>query len=233
MVPLLLDWQEFKIMAAILITGAGRGIGLALAQHLAARGDRVIALCRTPSPELEQIEGIRVIGDIEVTDGAAIERLASQLDKQPLDIVIHNAGVLSDETLTDLNIDRIQHQFAVNAIAPLHLTQALLPNLRNGSKVVLISSLMGSIEDNGSGGMYGYRMSKAALNMAGKNLSIDLKAAGIAVGLFHPGLVATAMTQGQGMSTEQAAGNLIDRIDQLSLASSGQFFRATGEPLPW
>ena len=220
-------------MAAILITGAGRGIGLALAQHLAARGDRVIALCRAPSPALEQIEGIRIIGDIEVTDSAAIERLAAQLDKQALDIVIHNAGVLSDESLADLNIERIQHQFAVNAVAPLQLTQALMPNLRNGSKVVLISSLMGSIEDNGSGGMYGYRMSKAALNMAGKSLSIDLKAAGIAVGLFHPGLVATEMTQGQGMSTEQAAGNLIDRIDQLSLASSGQFLRASGEPLPW
>jgi len=220
-------------MAAILITGAGRGIGLALAQHLAARGDRVIALCRAPSRELEQIEGIRIIGDIEITDSAAIERLATQLDKQALDIVIHNAGLLSDESLNDLNIERIQRQIAVNAIAPLQLTQALLPNLRNGSKVVLISSLMGSIEDNSSGGMYGYRMSKAALNMAGKSLSIDLKAAGIAVGLFHPGLVATAMTQGQGMSTDQAADNLIDRIDQLSPASSGQFFRATGEPLPW
>ncbi|HSB97049.1 MAG TPA: SDR family oxidoreductase [Spongiibacteraceae bacterium] len=220
-------------MAAILITGAGRGIGLALAQHLAARGDRVIALCRASSPELEQIEGIRIIGDIEITDSAAIERLAAQLDKQALDIVIHNAGLLSDESLSDLNIERIQRQLAVNAIAPLQLTQALLPNLRNGSKVVLISSLMGSIEDNSSGGMYGYRMSKAALNMAGKSLSIDLKAAGIAVGLFHPGLVATAMTHGQGMSTDQAADNLIDRIDQLSLASSGQFFRATGEPLPW
>lgn len=220
-------------MAAILITGAGRGIGLALTRQLAARGDRVIALCRTPSPELEQIEGIRIIGDIEVTDHAAIGRLATQLDKQPLDIVIHNAGILSDESLTDLDIARIEHQFAVNSIAPLHITQALLPNLRNGSKVVLISSLMGSIADNGSGGMYGYRMSKAALNMAGKTLAIDLKPAGIAVGLFHPGLVATAMTQGQGISPEEAAGHLLDRIDQLSLATSGQFWHANGEPLPW
>lgn len=220
-------------MAAILITGAGRGIGLALTRQLAARGDRIIALCRAPSPELERIEGIRIIEGIEVTDPAAIERLAAQLDKQPLDIVIHNAGILSDETLEDLDVERIERQFAVNSIAPLRLTQALLPNLRNGSKVVLISSLMGSIADNGSGGMYGYRMSKAALNMAGKSLAVDLKPAGIAVGLFHPGLVATAMTQGQGISPEEAAGNLLDRIDQLSLASSGQFLHATGEPLPW
>jgi NAD(P)-dependent dehydrogenase (short-subunit alcohol dehydrogenase family) len=220
-------------MAAILITGAGRGIGLALTRQLAARGDRIIALCRTPSPELERIEGIRIIADIEVTDPAAIERLAAQLDKQPLDIVVHNAGILTDETLNDLDIERIERQFAVNSIAPLRLTQALLPNLRNGSKVVLISSLMGSIADNGSGGMYGYRMSKAALNMAGKSLAVDLKSAGIAVGLFHPGLVATAMTHGQGISPDEAAGNLLDRIDQLSLATSGQFWHANGEPLPW
>jgi NAD(P)-dependent dehydrogenase (short-subunit alcohol dehydrogenase family) len=220
-------------MAAILITGAGRGIGLALTRQLAARGDRIIALCRTASPELQQIEGIRIIEGIEVTDRAAIERLATQLDKQPLDIVIHNAGILTMESLNDLDISRIEQQFAVNSIAPLHLTQALLPNLRNGSKVVLISSLMGSIADNTSGGMYGYRMSKAALNMAGKTLAVDLKPSGIAVGLFHPGLVATAMTQGQGISPDEAAANLLDRIDQLSLASTGEFWHANGEPLPW
>lgn len=220
-------------MAAILITGAGRGIGLALTRQLAARGDRIIALCRTASPELESIEGIRIIEGIEVTDRDAIAKLATQLDKQPLDIVIHNAGILSDESLNDLDIGRIERQFAVNSIAPLHITQALLPNLRNGSKVVLITSLMGSIEDNGSGGYYGYRMSKAALNAAGKSLAIDLKPAGIAVGLFHPGLVATAMTHGQGISPEEAAGQLLDRIDQLSLANSGQFHHAHGEPLPW
>lgn len=220
-------------MAAILITGAGRGIGLALAQQLAARGDRVIALCRTPTPALEQIEGVRVIGAIEVTDGDAIERLAAQLDKQALDVIIHNAGVLTDESLADLDIERIQLQFAINSIAPLHITQALLPNLRNGSKVVLITSRMGSIDDNGSGGMYGYRMSKAALNMAGKCLAIDLKPAGIAVGIFHPGLVATAMTRGQGIEPAQAASQLIERIDQLTLASSGQFLHANGDALPW
>jgi NAD(P)-dependent dehydrogenase (short-subunit alcohol dehydrogenase family) len=222
-----------NVMAAILISGAGRGIGLALTQQLAARGDRVIALCRTPSAALEQIENIRIIGAIDVTDSAAIERLAAQLDKQALDVIIHNAGVLSDETLTDLNIDRIHHQFAVNAVAPLHLTQALLPNLRNGSKVVVITSRMGSIDDNSSGGMYGYRMSKAALNIASKSLAIDLKPAGIAVGIFHPGFVATEMTHGQGIDPQQAVAQLIARIDQLTLASSGQFLHANGDPLPW
>ncbi|HEY3698784.1 MAG TPA: SDR family oxidoreductase [Spongiibacteraceae bacterium] len=220
-------------MAAVLITGAGRGIGLALTQQFAVRGDRVIALCREPSAALAQIEGIRIIGDIEVTADDAVQRLSSLLDKQPLDIIIHNAGVLSAETLQLLDLDRIRHQFEINSVAPLRITQTLLPNLRNGSKIVLITSRMGSIEDNSSGGMYGYRMSKAALNIAGKSLSIDLKPLGIAVGIFHPGMVATAMTGAQGIAPTEAASQLIARIDQLSLDNSGQFFHADGEPLPW
>ena len=220
-------------MAAILISGAARGIGLALTQQFAARGDRVIALCREASAELTQIEGIRIINDIDVTSEDAVQRLCALLDKQALDIVINNAGVLTAETLQQLDLDRIRHQFEVNSIAPLRLSQALLPNLRNGSKIVLITSRMGSIDDNTSGGMYGYRMSKAALNSAGKSLAIDLKPLGIAIGIFHPGLVATAMTGEQGISPHDAAGQLIARIDQLSLDNSGQFFHANGDVLPW
>lgn len=220
-------------MAAILISGAARGIGLALTRAFAARGDRVIALCRETSAELTQIEGIRVVDNIDVTLDAAVQRLQALFDKQPLDVMIHNAGVMSDETLQTLDFERIRYQFEVNSIAPLRLTHALLPNLRNGSKVILITSRMGSIDDNGSGGMYGYRMSKAALNMAGKNLAIDLKPLGIAVGIFHPGLVATALTGGHGIAAEEAARQLVTRIDELSLDNSGCFFHANGDPLPW
>lgn len=220
-------------MAAILITGAARGIGLALTRHFAARGDRVIALCRQPSEELSQLEGIRVIDDIDVTADASEQRLQTLLDKLPLDVVIHNAGVMSDESLQDLSLDRLRHQFEVNSIAPLRLTQALLTNLRNGSKVVFITSRMGSIEDNGSGGMYGYRMSKAALNMAAKSLSVDLKSLGIPVGVLHPGFVATDLTGEQGIAPEQAAQQLVERIDALTLENSGQFFHANGNSLPW
>lgn len=227
------ELTEVSIVAAILISGAARGIGLALTQQFAARGDRVIALCREPSAELAQIEGIRIINDMDVTAAESVQRLSALLDKQALDIVINNAGVLSAETLQQLDLERIRHQFEVNSIAPLRLSQALLSNLRNGSKIVLITSRMGSIDDNTSGGMYGYRMSKAALNAAGKSLSIDLKPLGIAVGIFHPGMVATAMTGEQGISPIEAANQLIARIDQLSLDSSGQFFHASGEPLPW
>lgn len=220
-------------MAAILISGAGRGIGLALTKQLVGRGDRVIALCRAPSAELAQIEGIRIIADIDVTDEAAIQQLVAQLDKQPIDVIIHCAGVMTAETLQDLDIDRIRRQFEINALAPLRITQALLPNLRSGSKVILITSRMGSIDDNSSGGRYGYRMSKAALNIAGKSLAVDLKGAGIAVGIFHPGMVATDMTGQQGIDPTIAASNLINRIDHLSLDTSGQFFHANGEHLPW
>jgi NAD(P)-dependent dehydrogenase (short-subunit alcohol dehydrogenase family) len=220
-------------MAAILVTGAARGIGLALTRLFAARGDRVIAVCRDPGAGLGEIEGVRVIAGCDVTDAAAVAELAAQLAHQALDIVVHNAGILSEENLQDLDLDRIRRQFEVNALAPLNLTRALLPNLRSGSRVALITSRMGSIDDNGSGGMYGYRMSKAALNMAGKSLALDLKGAGIAVGLFHPGLVATAMTGFDGIPVEEAATNLLARIDQLSLAGSGQFLHASGEPLPW
>lgn len=220
-------------MAAVLISGAARGIGLALSKQLAARGDRVLALCRTPSDELSQITGIRIIAGIDVTDDAALQQLVAQLDKQAIDVIIHNAGIMTNETLQDLDLERMRRQFEINSLAPLRITQLLLPNLRPGSKVVLISSRMGSIDDNTSGGKYGYRMAKAALNMAGKSLAVDLKNAGIAVGIFHPGMVATDLTEQHGIDPSEAASNLLQRIDQLSLENSGQFFHATGTLLPW
>lgn len=220
-------------MAAILVTGAARGIGLALTRQFAARGDRVIAVCRQSSAELDSVDGVRTLTDIDVADADARARLSALLDRQAFDVVIHNAGVQSTETLADLDLDRIRQQFEVDALAPLALTQLLLGNLRPGSKLVLITSRRGSIDDNSSGGMYGYRMAKAALNMAGKSLAVDLKPQGIAVGIFHPGLVATDMTEQQGTPPEQAAANLLARIDQLTLDTSGQFLHADGTPLPW
>lgn len=220
-------------MAAILITGATRGIGLALTRQLVARGDRLIALCRQCSPELEALQGIRIIEQVDVTDAAALTELARQLERHPIDVLIHNAGIMEGDSLRTFDAEAIRRQFEVNALAPLQLTRALLPNLRSGSKIALITSRMGSVEDNSSGDFYGYRMSKAALNIAGKSLAIDLRADGIAVGLFHPGMVATRMTEFQGIDPEEAARNLIDRIDGLSLEHSGRFLHASGEPLPW
>jgi len=221
-------------MATVLITGANRGIGLEYCRQLQARGDRVVAVCRRPSAELEAL-GVRIEADVDVTREDAVEQLVDALDGLPIDLLIHNAGLLERTTLTDLNPESIRRQFEVNALAPLRLTAALLPQLSAGSRLVLMTSRMGSIGDNSSGDSYGYRMSKVALCMAGKSLSIDLKPRGIAVAILHPGLVSTAMTgfTSVGISPEQAVRGLLARIDGLTLENSGTFWHANGEVLPW
>jgi NAD(P)-dependent dehydrogenase (short-subunit alcohol dehydrogenase family) len=123
--------------------------------------------------------------------------------------------------------------FRVNALGPLRVTEALADNLRTGSKVAIVTSRVGSIDDNGSGGNWGYRASKAAVNMIGTNLMHEFKPRGIAVALLHPGLVATDMTGQQGISPEDSARGLIERIDELNLENSGTFWHAEGYVLPW
>ncbi|MEB3185572.1 MAG: SDR family oxidoreductase [Cyanobacteriota bacterium] len=219
-------------MATWLITGANRGIGLELCRQLAARGEAVIAVCRSASPELEAL-GVRIEAGVELTDPAATAALTARLAGQPLAGAILNAGILEADGLQDLEAASIRRQFEVNALAPLLLARALLPNLPAGSKLALITSRMGSIDDNSSGGYYGYRMSKVALNMAGRSLALDLQPRGIAVAILHPGMVATRMVGFSGIPPAQAARGLLERIDALSLAGSGGFWHANGEPLPW
>ncbi len=219
-------------MSTVLVTGGNRGIGLELCRQLSARGDHVIAACRASSKALNDT-GAEIHDHFEVTDDASVKRLAQALNGKTIDVLINCAGILTRETLDDLNLDRIRKQFEVNALGPLRVTAALLPNLRNGSKVAIITSRMGSIEDNTSGSRYGYRMSKAAVNMAGRSLAWDLKDKGIAVVLLHPGMVATEMTGRQGISPEEAASGLIERIDDLDLEKTGTFWHQNGEALPW
>ena len=221
-------------MATVLITGANRGIGLAYCRQLQERGDAVIAVCRTPSPELEAL-GVRIEAGVDVTEEAAIGELVQRLKGLPLDVLIHNAGILERTSLEDLDVESLRRQFEVNAVAPLRLTRALLGNLHPGAKLILMTSRMGSIDDNSSGGSYGYRMSKVALCMAGKSLAIDLRPRGIAVALLHPGLVRTRMIDfnPQGISPEDAVRGLLARIDALTLENSGSFWHANGELLPW
>ncbi len=220
-------------MAIVCITGANRGIGAELARQYRERGDHVVAACRRSSETLRGLD-VEVVEGVDVTDDAGVSRLVEALDGRTVDVLVNNAGVLSDESLDDLDFVRMRQQFEVNSLGPLRVTAALSPNLDHGSKVAIITSRMGSIEDNTSGGRYGYRMSKAAVNMAGRSLAHDLKGAGVAVVILHPGFVRTDMTGQQGMidPSESAAG-LIARIDQLSLEASGSFWHASGEPLPW
>lgn len=221
-------------MATFLVTGANRGIGLEYCRQLKARGDDVVAVCRQASDELEGL-GVRVEAGLELSDSQAIDDLEQRLDGLPLDGVILNAGILQSMGLMDLDPDGIRRQFEVNALAPLLLARALVDQMPSGAKLVLMTSRMGSIDDNSSGGSYGYRMSKVALNMAGKSLAIDLEPRGIAVAILHPGLVRTRMIRfnPSGIPPEQSVKGLLARIDGLTLATSGSFWHANGELLPW
>lgn len=219
-------------MATYLVTGCNRGIGLEMCRQLAERGEDVTGVCRSTNNELSALN-IRVIDDIDVADGSAVGRLANELKGQPLDVLINNAGILLSDTLETIDFDQMQEQYRVNTLGPLRITKALLNNLHKGSKVAIVSSRVGSIEDNGSGNNYGYRASKTAVNMVGTNLKHDLASKGIAVALLHPGLVATDMTGGNGVSVEQSAAGLIDRIDELTMETSGGFWHAEGYRLPW
>ena len=221
-------------MATFLVTGANRGIGLEYCRQLKARGDDVVAVCRQVSDELEGL-GVRVEAGFELSDSQAIDDLVQRLDGAPLDGVILNAGILQSMGLMDLDPAGIRRQFEVNALAPLLLARALVDQMPSGAKLVLMTSRMGSIDDNSSGGSYGYRMSKVALNMAGKSLAIDLESRGIAVAILHPGLVRTRMIgfNSSGIPPEQSVKGLLARIDGLTLATSGSFWHANGELLPW
>ena len=220
-------------MKTVLVTGANRGIGLAFVQHYQQRGDRVIAICRQSSTELQQ-SGAQIIEGIDVSDAEAVGSLGKRLAGVTIDILINNAGILRDERLGDIDYRTVLEQFEVNAIGPLRVTEALLDNLAKGAKVALITSRMGSVADNSSGGRYGYRMSKVALNMAGMSLAKDLAPRGIAVALLHPGYVQTAMVGfGGDISADASAQRLMERIDQLTLESSGSFWHSNGEVLPW
>ena len=221
-------------MATVLVTGANRGIGLEYCRQLTARGDHVIALCRKASRELDSL-GVRIEAGIELTDVFVTDELMSRLHRQPLDGVILNAGILNFNGLHDLDPESIRQQFEVNALAPLRLASVLISNLSAGSWIALMTSRMGSIADNTSGGSYGYRMSKAALNIAGKSLALDLKPKGIAVAILHPGLVSTRMINfnPNGISPQQSVEGLLQRIDALTLETSGSFWHANGTALPW
>ena len=217
----------------IVITGANRGIGLALATQFKQRGDNVTAVCRKASEELKAL-GVSIIENIDVTHADSISELSQQLSGHSIDILINNAGLLEREHLGSLSTATIEAQFKVNAMGPLLVTDALRDNLHKGSKVIMITSRMGSMADNGSGAYYGYRMSKAALNAAGVSLANDLKDDGIAVAMLHPGFVQTEMVNNAGdISAGTAAERLIQRIDELTIDTTGQFKHSNGDALPW
>ena len=220
-------------MKHVVLTGANRGIGLALAKHYQQEGWRVTGVCRESSAQLDKV-ATQVISPIDVTDPASVAHLVSALSGQTIDLLINNAGVMQNEVLGSIDFDSLRLQMEVNAFAPLRVSEALLPNMRNGSKIANITSRMGSIADNDSGGRYGYRASKAAFNALGRSLAMDLKQRGIAVAQLHPGFVKTRMVNYGGMiEPEESAAGLVARIAALNLDNSGSFWHSNGEELAW
>ncbi len=219
-------------MATVLVTGCNRGIGLQLCKQFAERGDDVIGVCRESNDDLDALS-VRVISGVDVGDDSTMGALKEGVGDQAIDIVLNNAGICLRDDLDSLDYESMLQQYRVNTLGPLRVTQTLLENLRSGSKVIIITSRVGSIEDNSSGGYYGYRASKTAVNQVGMNLKHDLGPRGIAIALLHPGYVATDMTDGQGVAPAAAARGLINRIDDLTLETSGGFWHAEGYRLPW
>ncbi|MBL4660870.1 MAG: SDR family oxidoreductase [Alcanivoracaceae bacterium] len=220
-------------MKTALITGANRGIGLELAKQLQQKQYHVIVACRKSSEELEVIN-CQIETEFDVADVNSVQKLADKLKDQKLDLLINNAGILESMSLDNLNYDAMRRQYEINTLGPLRVTERFLPNLSKGSKIAIITSRMGSLTDNTSGGQYGYRISKAAVNMVGCSLAQDLKPKGIAVALLHPGYVRTGMTGNNGLiNAAESAGGLIERIAELDMNNTGGFWHTDGTKLPW
>jgi NAD(P)-dependent dehydrogenase (short-subunit alcohol dehydrogenase family) len=223
----------------ILVVGADRGIANAICLQLQARGDRVIAACMGSGEGFTE-GGVETIGGIDVTSPEAVRRLAEELKARNarLDWVLHVAGVLGLDQFGDIDYEDMRRQFEINTLGPLRVAEACAPFLDSGSKLGIVTSRVGSLGDNSSGGMYAYRVSKAGANMVALNLHHDLSKRGIAVVALHPGMVATDLTKDYPgnfnyIQPADAARGLIARMDELELASSGQFRHANGEQLLW
>lgn len=217
----------------VVITGANRGIGLELARLYASQGNAVIGVCRASSDELNAVAA-SVIDGIDVTSEVDVRSLAGKLQGTTIDLLINNAGLLQDEKLGSIDFESLRTQMEINAYAPLRVVEALVSQIPDGGKIANITSRMGSIADNDSGGRYGYRASKAALNAFGKSLAMDLKPRGIAVAQLHPGYVKTRMVNFGGLiGPDEAAKGLAARIEGLNLENSGSFWHSNGEELPW
>tara|TARA_B100001115_G_C15765880_1_gene375528 strand:+ start:53 stop:718 length:666 start_codon:yes stop_codon:yes gene_type:complete len=221
-------------LSTFLITGSNRGIGLELSSQLSKQGHTVIATCRKSSKDLERI-GVQVIDGIDISSEQSLTKLKNNIKSIKLDCLINNAGIAQYNSLDNLDLGSIRNQFNINALSPLYFTNSIIENFNENSKIAFITSRMGSIEDNTSGGSYGYRMSKVALTMAAKSLSIDLLRNKIYVAIIHPGLVSTRMTgfTKNGISPEISAKGILDRINNLSSQNSGTFWHANGQILPF
>lgn len=221
----------------VLVTGANRGLGLEFARQYAADGWRVIACCRNAkdAPELKKIKA--EVHALDVTSPDSIQHLAKELHGTPIDVLINNAGLHGDRRMFgETDVALWKQIFEVNTIAPVQILAALLENVAasHHKKVVNITSKVGSIGDNPSGGSYAYRSSKTALNMAMANAAHELKNRGITILLVHPGWVQTDMGGPSApVGIEQSIAGIRRIIDKSTQAETGHFYDYTGKQLPW
>lgn len=231
-------------MRYVVVTGCNRGIGLELVRQLIERGDMVFAGARQPerSPELLALaagnpDRLSVL-PLDVTRAAHRENLAATIGHRPVDLLINNAGVYgpAPDRFGETEEDGWLDTFRVNTIAPRQITETLLPQLLLSQKprVVLMSSKMGSMGDNGSGGSYIYRSSKAALNAVGVSMARDLAGQGIVTLILHPGWVLTDMGGPDAeITVTQSVGAMLQSIDTASTADNGRFIDIDGSTIPW
>jgi NAD(P)-dependent dehydrogenase (short-subunit alcohol dehydrogenase family) len=230
-------------MRAYLVTGANRGIGLEFTRQLSARGDRVIATARV----LEAARELRAVAEaspatvrlvaLDVTSPESVCKLAGVLADEAVDVLVNNAGTMAPRTgLGNMDYENMERAFRVNVVGAMRVVEAAMPALERGSirHIVNMSSKMGSIAENTSGGAYSYRASKCALNMATKSMSIDLAGRGFTVVAMHPGWVLTDMGGPNALiDTQTSIREMLQRIDDLSPASNGTFVEWSGGVIPW
>ena len=221
----------------VLVTGANRGIGLELTRQLRAQGHQVIGTARNIQDVAELKETGAVVVQLDVADSDSVRAMAKELEGQKIDLLINNAGMSGHnaESFAETDFDQLGVTFDVNSLGPMRVTQALLPNLLagNGKTVIQVSSTMGSIANN-AGGYYGYRASKAALNMLNKSLALELTNLGITCVVLHPGWVQTRMGGPDAViTTQDSVSGMILVIANLGIEDTGRFLDYQGNELPW
>ena len=215
-----------------MIIGSNKGIGLELASRFTDKRDKVYAVCRKASDAMKKIGVTRIIEGVDVGKDDCATILRDSLKGVSIDILIHNSGILDEDDIDTLDLDSVRRQFEINSLGPLRVVRALKDYMKKEESYIgLMSSQMGSLADNASGGYYGYRMSKCALNMAGKSLALDLKDTS-SVQLLHPGFVSTDMTKAMGSGSRpvsESVDGLMEIIESgyEGKTESGTFWHGT------
>ena len=230
-------------MATILLTGANRGLGLEFVKQYGEAGWQVLATCRNPqgAEELQRVaqrypNNIKIY-PLDVADFDQMRNLASELEGRPIDVLLCNAGLFGkSQSFGEVDYQNWQEVFRVNTMAPLRMVELFLAHLLRGEQkiVALMTSRMGSIEDNQSGGYYIYRSSKAALNMVARSLAHDLRSQGVTVVVLHPGWVRTDMGgEHAPLAPHESISSLRQVLSSLHIEKSGSFLNYDGTELPW